>query len=64
MEELQQGGKEEKHFEMDNIEGVHADNFFSNIYFLFFWPHHIACGILVPQPGIEPQALGSESTES
>ena len=24
------------------------------IYFLFFWPHHEACGILVPQPGIEP----------
>ena len=22
--------------------------------FLFFWLHHTACGILVPQPGIEP----------
>ena len=22
--------------------------------FLFFWLHHVACGILVPQPGIEP----------
>ena len=22
--------------------------------FLFFWPRHAACGILVPQPGIEP----------
>ena len=22
--------------------------------FLTFWPHHLACGILVPQPGIEP----------
>ena len=21
---------------------------------LFFWPHHAACSILVPQPGIEP----------
>ena len=20
----------------------------------FFWPHHTACGILVPRPGIEP----------
>ena len=20
----------------------------------FFWPCHLACGILVPQPGIEP----------
>ena len=24
------------------------------ILFLFFWPHHVACGILVPRPGIEP----------
>ena len=22
---------------------------------VFFWPHHAACGILVPQPGIEPR---------
>ena len=22
--------------------------------FLVFWPHHAACGILVPLPGIEP----------
>ena len=22
--------------------------------FGFLWPHHAACGILVPQPGIEP----------
>ena len=22
--------------------------------FFFFWPHRVACGILVPQPGIEP----------
>ena len=21
---------------------------------LFFWPSHVACGILVPQPGIKP----------
>ena len=20
----------------------------------FFWPYHVACGISVPQPGIEP----------
>ena len=23
-------------------------------FFLIFWPHQVACGILVPQPGIEP----------
>ena len=22
--------------------------------FYLFWPHHAACGILVPRPGIEP----------
>ena len=31
--------------------------------FLFFWPHCVACGILVPQPGIKPifSALGVKS---
>ena len=24
--------------------------------FLLFWPRHVACGFLVPQPGIEPVA--------
>ena len=23
-------------------------------FFFFFWPYHMACGLLVPQPGIEP----------
>ena len=27
---------------------------FSHILFLFFWPHCMACGILVPRRGIEP----------
>ena len=22
--------------------------------YVYFWPHHAACGILVPQPGIKP----------
>ena len=28
----------------------------SNTYskFFFFWPHHAACGILIPRPGMEP----------
>ena len=26
----------------------------------FFWPHHAACRILVPQPGIEPTPLAVE----
>ena len=31
--------------------------------FLFFWLHSVACGILVPQPGIKPvpSALGAQS---
>ena len=24
------------------------------LFFFFFWPCHMACKILVPQPGIEP----------
>ena len=35
--------------------------FFFFFFFLNFWPCHMACGILVPQPGNEPQALGGES---
>ena len=27
------------------------------IYFYCFWPYYLACGILVPQPGIEPMAM-------
>ena len=23
-------------------------------FFFFFWLHHAACGILIPQPGVEP----------
>ena len=26
----------------------------SSFFFFMFWLHHAACGILVPQPGIEP----------
>ena len=30
-------------------------HFYLFVYFyFFFWPHRVACGILVPQPGIEP----------
>ena len=28
-----------------------------NPYGFMFWPHHVACGILVPQSGIEPVSL-------
>ena len=29
-------------------------------FFFFFWLHCVTCGILVPQPGIEPRPLSSE----
>ena len=29
-----------------------------------FWPRHVACGILVPSPGIEPVPPFSGSAES
>ena len=25
-----------------------------NIFIIYFWPCHVACGILVPEPGMEP----------
>ena len=30
---------------------------------LFFWPHRVACGILIPLPGVKPvpPALGARS---
>ena len=28
--------------------------FFLIFIYFYFWPHHETCGILVPQPGIEP----------
>ena len=33
---------------------LHPPHFFL---FFFFWPHCVACGILVPQPGIKPVPL-------
>ena len=33
-------------------------HFFS--FFFMFWPHQAACGILMPQPGIEPVPPASE----
>ena len=29
--------------------------------FFFFWQLHLACGILVPRPGIEPPAVEAQS---
>ena len=29
--------------------------------FSIFWPHHMACGILVPWPGIEPESPAVET---
>ena len=31
-----------------------------NFFCFLFWPHHAACGILVPQPGIEPESPALE----
>ena len=30
-------------------------------YFFFFWTHCIACGILVPRPGVEPMFSAMEA---
>ena len=31
------------------------------VVFFFFWPYHVACGILVPQPGIKYTSLSLEA---
>ena len=34
--------------------------FFFRFSFVLFWLRHVACGILVPQPGIKPTAPALE----
>ena len=37
---------------------VGSSDFFIFYFYLFiYWPHRVACGILVPRPGIEPKAM-------
>ena len=43
------------------VGGKKEGNSFSS--FFIFW-HHIACGILVPHPGIVPRQVSAVSTES
>ena len=33
----------------------------NNYYYFSFWPHHAACGLLVPWPGIEPMLPAVEA---
>ena len=35
-------------------ESAHEDHFFFLLFFFLFWPHPVACRILVPRLGIEP----------
>ena len=32
---------------------AHSFSFFFEMVFIIFWSHHLACEILIPQPGIE-----------
>ena len=34
------------------------------LFFFLFWPHRMACEILVLRPGIEPRAFSGENTKS
>ena len=43
------------HWEMDSLPLSHQGSLILLFFFFFmFCLHHAACGILVPQPGIEP----------
>ena len=33
----------------------------TTLFFFFFWPHHGACGILVPRPRVEPEPPAVEA---
>ena len=43
-------------FQIIHIPMKSLDISYSNFFYLFFWPRHVAWGILVPQSGIEPKA--------
>ena len=38
---------------LGNFGELFKKNYHEFSFFFFFWPHHMACGILVPRPGIE-----------
>ena len=42
------------HLQMDTLKPPNSGSH-STSFFFFFWPLGLACGILVPQPGIEPR---------
>ena len=46
------------------ILGKSFEFFVVFVFWTFFLPCYVACGILVPQPGIEPWAPAAESSES
>ena len=47
---------------VDGYESLGWNYFLSGLFVLFwFWPHCMACGILVPWPGIKPAPLALEA---
>ena len=40
---------------------IHSVTLWVSVFSLFFWPHQMARGLLVPQPGIEPMLLELEA---
>ena len=39
----------------------YSQGFYFTSFHLFFWPHHMACRILLPQPGTEPMPPAVEA---
>ena len=48
-------------FQNFNFLNINKFVIFILFYVIFSWPCHMAYGILVPQPGIEPSPLALES---
>ena len=52
-----EGGREEPERIMQELKSCHLSIYLSlslYIYIYIFWPRCVSCGMLVPQPGIEP----------
>ena len=50
---IQAGEQRQLYHKREAIQYIFTE-FKHMVLFFFFWSHRVACGILLPQPGIEP----------